>query len=197
MDKPAVVLTAVVGLLLIAGSIPFLLMDGGDGGQRYTITWSEVEVAEASTPFGSPSATVQLTTPAALVSNVTVGITCSEEAGTPARPATVTWTLKEGGRTLATGTAPCTPDEELDRVNITNHPDVGSTSAGSSSDAEAEAYAAGDNETRSFTLEFTYTRPAATVPNPLPVAQPTISGRMTLTAFAWHAAANEAEEATR
>ena len=200
MDRPATVLSASLGVVLIAVSIVLFLFVGDGDGTRYNIAWTEVEVAQGDNTFAAQGTTqtASLTTPFAQVSNVTVTMDCADTPGTPARPATVSWTLKEGSETLASGTAACASDDEVQRVAIAPHADVGSVSAGSASEAEDEAYDAGDNETRTFTLEFSYTRPAAPGGIGLPVGAPSINGGMGLVAEAWLATANEpGQEATR
>lgn len=198
MDVPAAVLSTLLGVALIVTSILLFALEDGDEQTTYNVAWTEAFLAEGSAPFGGEDAVVPVTvtTPSAIVSNVTVALDCADTPGTPARPATVSWSVREGDRELDSGTASCQDDAEVVRINVTTHPDVGSKSAGSLSEAEELAYE-GENRTRTFTLEFSYSRPDAQVPNPLPVGQPTIGGRMTLTALAWHATANEPEEATR
>lgn len=199
MDRPATVTTALIGVVLIAVSLPFLI-DADGPATTYRITWTEVPLAAADAPFAGQgqTATVPLTTPSALASNITVTMTCADTPGVPARPATVSWTLKEGARTLDSGSMACANDDEVARINLTAQPDVGSVKAGSQSSAQEKAYEAGENATRSFVLEFSYTRPASQLPGGLPVGQATIAGRMGLEAESWQATANEAdEEATR
>lgn len=199
MDRPATVLSASLGVVLIAISVLLFLFVGGGAGTTYDIAWSETQVAQDDNTFAAQGTmqTASITTPFAIVSNVTITLDCGDTPGTPARPATVAWTLKEGGQTLASGTTSCADNPEVDRVAIGPHPDVGSMKAGSASGAEEKSYAAGTNATHTYTLEFQYTRPAAQVPNPLPVGQPSITGGMGLYAEAWHATANDPEEVTR
>lgn len=198
MDRPATVLSASLGVLLIAISVLLFLFVGGSASTTYNIAWSESEVASEEGTFTGTSGEVTLTTPSVQASNVTVFSTCADTPGTPARPATVTWTLKEGSETLGTGTFACAANDEVARVAVGTHPDVGSMKAGSPSSAEQKSYALGDNETRTFVLTYSYTRPASPIPGGIPVGpQPSIAGGMGLTAEAWRAQASTPEEATR
>lgn len=196
MDRPATVLAAVVGLVLIAASLPFLILDGGDDSQRYLITWSETQIGQTDAAFGGPGAEIPATTMVSgMVSNVTVTLECSDNRG-PNNihpPVTITWELFEDNRSIRSGTTACTPGD-VEKVNRTPQPDVGAATAESPGAAESTAY---DNSTHTYRLEFTWTRPAGNVPGGLPVGQPTFAGRMGLDVEAWHATANEPEEATR
>ena len=201
MDIPAVVTAVLLGVVLIAVSFPFLVADGGPS-TRYTVAWTEAEVDSEEASFAGQGQTqeVTLTVPDALVSNVTVTMTCTDTPGTPARPATISWTLYEGDRELDSGSTPCTNDDEVARHNVSAHPDIGSIRGDSASDAAGKLYDRPGfrNETHTFRLEFSYDRPASPVPAPLPVGAPTLAGRMGLEAEVWRATVNEpAQEATR
>lgn len=196
MDRPATILSASIGVVLIVVSILLFVYVGGGTSTRYDIAWSERQVAVREQAFAASEQTITLPTPSAMISNLTVSSTCNDTPGTPARPATVTWALKEGSTTLASGAnVPCAAFTQ--RVPIEGHPDVGSAKAGSTGGAEAIAYAAGDNETHTYTLVFTYSRAGGNVPPQLQVVPPAISGGMKFAADAWFATANEPAEVGR
>lgn len=195
MDKPAIVLSAIIGLVLIGVSLPFLILDEGDGQDQFEIMWTQAEAGrdEGALVMGSTQ-TFTVTVEAGLPSNATVEVTCTDGATPPLQPAaTVTWELFEGdGTTPIDSGSGCAVDET---VRLGGHPDVATAAADSAEDAEQVAMG-DDLRTVTYRLEVTASRPAAT--GGLPVPPGAFSGTGRLVAEEWLATANpETEEGSR
>lgn len=200
MDRPATVLVAVVGVALIATSLPFLIADGG-GSQRYDLAWQQVEDGSADAPFAGNGQTATVTlTASGLLSNITVTMpSCLDQRNPVDPPASITWTLFRDGASYDQGTASCPNVGDVKTIALHGHPDKGSVTASSQSDAEDEAYSepAYPNATHEFRLEFQWSR-TSSVPPGLPVGGSTFSGRMGLRADEWRVTANaQGEEVGR
>lgn len=196
MDKPATILAAVIGLVLIGVSLPFLILDGNEGGQRYSIAWAGVpaENGQAQRALsGTGTVEVPIRFDSIIPSNATIAITCNDTFTAPVQnAATVTWQLERNGTVVDQGTG-CPSNE---RVALGTHPDVGAATADSADEAveAAEGDAAVAAE---FVLVVTVARQASPGGG-LPVGQPTFTGQATLTIEEWSATANEpGQEATR
>ncbi|MEK6976340.1 MAG: hypothetical protein AABY18_08370 [Candidatus Thermoplasmatota archaeon] len=126
MDKPAMLVTAILAVVLIAASVPFTVLWWGEGTTTYDVDWEESAVGTAKVALTGPgSNTVEQPVNNLLVSNVTVAVAqdgCSDGLGTPAgfNPnAQMTWKLsvryangttevvKKADGTDATGTFQC------------------------------------------------------------------------------------------
>ncbi len=196
MDRPATVVTALLGVVLIAVSLPFLVANE-EGTSEFAIAWttslSGASEANAAASAGTTT-TVSVPVTDAQVATATIEVlTCTDEFTAPVQSAaTLSWRLFEGASTtpIADGTATCAA-RPASEVALGDHADIGSTAADSSDEAEASAYDAGDNKTTSYRLEFSWNRPAGTVPL---VPAPAFSARLKLTIDEWVATANEADE---
>ena len=180
----------VLGVVLIAVSVPFL-RDAGAGGTEYVISWDEAESGTTSSATGAAGApaTIELPVSGILASNATVELTSCNDAGTPPinQPATISWTLFFGSAQVEDGTASCANQGPF-RVALDGHPDVGSATASSPDAAVEEAEGAGEAKTGTYRLEFSWSRPAA--PGGLPLPQPAFAATVELTIEEWTAAAN-------
>ena len=209
MDRPASVTAAILGVVLIAITIPYFAFGGGGGGATYDITWTEVSYGSADTAIG-PANTPQ-TLPVAvrdqLVSNVTIEITvCADSAQAPLQQdAVLTYTLLWENETAEDsdgnpieGQATCDSAGPF-RFEVAGHPDIGSVQADSQDAAIDEAFREASNRTGTYQLQFSWARPAGQVPPlPIPVGQPTFTGTMSLEVESWRATANEqTQEAPR
>jgi hypothetical protein len=197
MDRPASVTAALIGVALIAITLPYFLSGGPGGGTTYDITWSQATAGESSAPSGAANQDVVVTVTVAdrVPSNASVLFApCTDGAQPPlTQPATITWSVREGDRELDSGTTTCNADPGPFVVPLDGQPDVGSIEADSASDAEQAAY--GDaNRTATYTLTFRWSRPAgATGPLPLPPpAGPLLTG--TLEVQEWRATANTPDQ---
>lgn len=191
MDKPAVVLSAIIGLVLIGVSLPFLVLDDGEGQDRFEIVWTQGEAgADEGALVMSDTQTFTVTVDAGLPSNATVQVTCTDGATPPLQPAaTVTWELFEGDSTtpIDSGSG-CAVDDTL---RLGGHPDVASAAADSAEDAEGIAMG-DDLRTVTYRLEVTASRPAA--PGGLPVPPGAFTGTGRLVVDEWIATANPATQ---
>lgn len=199
MDRPATVFTAVLGVALIATSLPFLLFDEG-GSQRYDIAWTQVVDEAADAPFAGNGQPAEVELPAAgMLANVTVVMeSCNDSPNQVDPAATITWELFRDNVSLDSGSAPCQAGD-VATVALGGHPDVGSIRAGSASEAQEQAYEADrdhENTTSVFRLEFSWSR-TSTVPIGLPVGASTFAGRMGLEVKEWRATATEPQEDLR
>lgn len=196
LDRPATVLSASLGVVLIAVSILLFVFTGAGGGNPYDVSWGEVSAAKSESKTFAGNGQSQQTAPVTTtgdLSNVTINMdSCSDTpaAGT-GQPATIQWQLFKDGKQNATGTAACAPGK-VTSIHLHDHPDVGQVKAGSPGDAQSDVWAGHTNATHTFYLVFSYSRPADTVPVPgLPAASSTFAGRMSLEVTKWVAAVNE------
>lgn len=209
MDRPAMVTAAILGFVLIAVTIPYFAFGGGGGGATYDITWTEVGAGSSDVAIGPANTPQQASVPVRdqLVSNVTIAIVgCADSAQAPVQqPATLTYTLlyenetaKDSDGADIEGQASCANDGPF-TFEVAAHPDVGSVDASSSDAAVDDAFRGGGNRTGTFTLQFSWSRPAGQVPPlPIPGGQPAFTGTVSLEVEAWRATANErAQEAPR
>lgn len=197
MDRPATVVVALLGVALIAVSLPFLA-DSDTESKTYNVAWTEglhgSGQANAAAAQGTTT-TVSVPVTDAQVATALVEVpTCTDGFTAPVQSeATLTWRLFAGTATtpIDDGTATCASRAPVE-VALGDHADVGSTSATSAQEAQNEAYAAGTNQTVTYRLEFSWSRPAA--PGGLPLPAPAFSASMKLTVNEWLATANEADE---
>lgn len=202
MDRPATVAAALFGVVLIAVSVPFLGSVGGGEGTEYLITWTSVDEAseEGQLSGNSASGSVEVNVEDVVPSVAVIEFDPCNDGFTPPvqSAAQISWVLRWETHEES-GTASCADSGPFE-VEIEPEPDVGSAEGGSASAARQAAYAAaGMNETVTFSLEVTVTRPAGQVPPlPLPVGQPTFTATARLTIEAWTASATEpGQEAPR
>lgn len=196
MDRPATVFTALLGIVLIAVSLPFLAADDADA-KEFAISWTEGLHGSSQANAAGQGATTTIAVPVtdAQVASALVEVpTCTDGFTAPAQSAaTLTWRLFLGTSTtpIDDGTATCASREAVE-VALGEHADIGSASAGSAQDAQDKAYDAGTNQTVTYRLEFSWNRPAAVGGLPLPA--PAFSAAMKLTINEWLATANAADE---
>jgi hypothetical protein len=107
------------------------------------------------------------------------------------QPASITWSLDENGKAVpgGSGTASCANQGPF-TVKLDKNPDVGRVSAGSQGDAVKAAWSGTSNKTATYTLTFTWSRPAGAT-GPLPLPAPNFSTQATLEIKDWQATANE------
>lgn len=201
MDRPAMVTAAILGFVLIIVTIPYFAFGGGGDGATYDISWSEVAAGSSDVAIG-PQGTPQeasVTVRDQFVSNVTIAIVgCADSANALQQPATLTYELLYENETVqdssgqpVEGQASCALDGPF-AFEIAAHPDIGSLEASSADAAVDEAFRGGGNRTGTFTLQFSWSRPAGQVPPlPIPVGQPAFTGTVSLEVEAWRAVANE------
>ena len=197
MDRPASVTAALIGVLLIAITIPYFAFGGGGSAATYDITWSEAASAtgQAASSPGTGTAIVEVRVDDRQPSTASIRFSpCADGAVPPvSQPATISWILTEGGEEKGRGTASC-DDAGPFVVELAPQPDVGSVEASSATEAERQAYAAGDNQTVTFRLSFTWARSGGL---PLGPQQP-FSTTGQLEVREWRAIANEqGQEAPR
>lgn len=191
MDRPATVLTAILGVVLIGASLPWLILDGDSGDKTYTITWDQAFHASGQQNVAVTGQTV-VTVPVndAIPSNATIEFTpCNDGATAPLQqPATISWSLFEGANVtaIATGTYQC-GDDAIEPVALDQHPDVGQVKAGNETEAEEAAEADGVRST-TYRLQVTVSRPATAG---LPLPPPTFTATAKLTIDTWLANANQ------
>lgn len=201
MDRPATVTAALLGVLLIAATIPYFVFGGGGGGITYDIAWSQTSAASGTDAIGpSGQQEFDVLVGDQRVSNATIEIgACADSAQNPLQAdAVLTFTLQYENATAKdssgqdiTGQATCDSPGPF-RFELGDHPDVGSVQAGSADEAEAKAYGTSGNRTGTYTLQYSWSRPAGTVPPlPLPVGQPLFTGNVVLEIESWRATANE------
>lgn len=196
MDRPATVFAAVVGVALIAVSLPFLITNEG-GLERYNLAWRQVEDGSADAPFAGNGQTATVTLAASgLLSNITVTMLSCVDQRNLDPPASITWTLFKDGASYDQGTASCPNNVgDVKTIALHGHPDKGSVTADSASGAEAKSYSDSryPNATHEFRLEFRWSR-TSNVPAGLPVGSSTFSGRMGLRADEWRVTANAQDQ---
>lgn len=194
LDRPAAVTAAIIGVLLIAISVPFLATQDADaGGKTYTIAWSETayKAVTATQAAAGVEQTLTFQIEETRVSNITLGITCTDNRGpgSLAPAAQVTWTLTFLDAEPVTGNA-CAIDE---RYSVIGHPDVGETKADSAESAISaiwNRYSAG-NVSGEVKLSFTWTRGGTTGPLPVPPQGTSFSATLSLGSQMWTPTANE------
>ena len=195
MDRPATVAAALFGVALIAVSVPFLGSAGGGEATEYRVSWTSVasESGEAQLAGDSASETVTVNVVDVAPSFAVIEFEpCADTFQPPVQQgAQIAWVLRWESHEES-GTASCADAGPI-RVEVEAEPDVGSVEAGSVAEARRNAYGSADmNETVSFTLEVTVSRPDGQVPPlPLPVGQPTFAATARLTIEAWTASASE------
>lgn len=193
MDRPAIVAAALFGVALIAVSVPFLGSVGGGGGTEYLVSWTSVEEAsdEAQLSGNSATGTVEVQVEDVVPSVAVIEFDpCGDTFQAPLQQAAqISWVLRWETHEES-GTASCADSGPFE-VQVEPQPDVGSVEAGSATEARRNAYAsAGMNETVTFSLEVTVSRPAGQAPPlPIPVGQPTFTATARLTIEAWTASA--------
>lgn len=189
MDTPAIVTVLVLGVVLIAVSAPFLGSIDDEASPTYLITWTEAEAGSAQAATGTAGSTSIVRVPVtdSLPSTATIALeACADGASPLSQPATISWVLFEGPEMKDDGTLQCGDGPVA--VDLEPQPDVGQASAASPTAAQRKAYAAGDNETLEFRVEFSWNRPGGAVPLPLPAP---FAATLSLTIEEWRATANE------
>jgi hypothetical protein len=195
MDRPASVTAAILGVVLIAITVPYFL-SGNGGATAYTVSWSQPTAGEKSANAGAANAPVTVTVPVSsrIPSNATISFQpCQDGAQPPlSSAATITWTLKEGDRTLDDGTLTCAQAATPTVVALGGHPNVASSTADSGSAAERAAESGSLNRSATYTLTFSWSRPGGV--GGLPVPPPAFSVTGSLEVKAWHATANTPDQ---
>jgi len=187
-DRPATMIAAVLGLVVLGGSLPFTVhyfpqQAAATTAGRYDVDWS-------TSPLGGAAATIADGTPTAkAVADVTgtiarVVVQVSPEAcrdmyrsQLQQSPAQVTWSLDEAANGtsahLGGGQFTCQGLGGFPRTFVNaSAPDVRASTSGN-----ATAVAAGVPQQHAvFTLTLSWSRPASPV-SPVPVLQPTFSAQ--------------------
>src|SRR5687768_2551177 len=161
MDRPAMVTAALLGVVLIAITIPYFTGGGAGGGaQQYSITWSEATAAsnDGTTGAANQEQSFEVEVTDVNPANAVVELTsCNDGAVAIQQPATISWTLTWENHNEA-GTASCAQQGPFENA-VEPQPDVASAEGTSDEDARAAAYAAADgNETVTFTLTYEWSR---------------------------------------
>jgi hypothetical protein len=201
MDRPATVSAAVLGVVLIAISLPFLFGSAAAGGKAYALAWSQTEAKQGDAPFAGNGQTASFALPpiTGLFSNVTVTmVACSDTHPNPAEAAaTISWELDKDNVSFQTGSATCRAGD-VQTFTLHPHPDVASEKAASPADAESKAWATPGyhNATHVFALKFSYSR-ATSPASGLPGVGSTFAGRMGIKVQQWTVVANEQTGATK
>jgi hypothetical protein len=192
MDKPAAGAALILGVLLIAVSVPFI--PRASAAPSYAITWSEGSAGKAQGPSAaSPNtdAMVMLTVHDVAPSNASITFNpCTDAGGNAVNPAaTITWTLKADGKDVkgGSGTASCASRGPF-TVMLGSHPDVGSAKGPDAKSAAKAAYNGANRTAAEYMLTFRWSRPAGPAPLPLPAAA--FSATAVLEIKDWVAAAN-------
>lgn len=190
MDRPATVLVALLGVVLIVVTIPYFVGDDG-GSTEYDIAWTATEhgSSQASTGAAGSTTTVEVPLVDAIPAVARVSReSCTDGGNALSGTATITWTLFKGETEIGDGTFTCAGADEAE-VDLGAQPDVAAANAGSADEAEAEAYAVGTNETAEYRLEFSWARSGgAPLPLPVPAA---FTATLKLTVDQWTATAND------
>jgi hypothetical protein len=191
MDRPASVTAAILGVVLIAITLPYFILGGaGGGGSAYDISWTAVTTAEGQAQSGAANTdtvvtvTVSNQVPARAVIEFDP---CTDAGGNAVQPAaTVTWTLREGSRQIGDGTASCA-NNGPSTVEIEAQPDTGQADGDGAQEAARSAYGS-ENRTATYTLTFRWTRAAPPAPLPLPAAAFSTTAHLEIQV--WRATAN-------
>jgi hypothetical protein len=191
MDRPASVTAAILGVVLIAITIPYFAFGGGGGGgNAYSITWTATTAAEQQAPSGAANAdaVVTVTVTGQPAKALIEFDPCADAGGNAVQPAaTITWTLREGSRQVGDpGTASCANNGPFS-VDLGNHSDTAEANADSAGAAAKSAYG-NANHTATYTLTFRWSRPAGPAPLPLPAAAFSTTGHLEIQT--WRATAN-------
>jgi hypothetical protein len=210
MDRPAVVLTAVVAVVLIVASGPFTLLWWGEGNTEYEVDWESVESGSGQARVTAAPQTQTAEVPAGdiLTSFVTVAVPqCTDGAQAPlTQPATLSWTLsyRMDNQTteIGRGSFTCAQRPAEQSFARTPEPNLGSREVEMSDDESEERAAArasiwssdlygGLNETGTYVLQVSSSRPAATVPG---VPAPALSATLDVKVHKWQDLVQEAAD---
>jgi hypothetical protein len=190
MDRPATVTAALLGVVLIAVSAPFLA-SSGSGATSYDISWTQVVAASKSqqNAGANTDATAIVTVTGLHPSNATITFeTCTDGATPPLQqPATITWSLKQGATVIKDNQQASCANNGPFTVALHSHPDVGSAEGRNATEAARSAEE--HDATYSYTLTFRYSRPAGNT-GPIPLPPPPFSTNGKVEVKAWHAIAN-------
>jgi len=195
MDKPATTIAAVLGIVIILGSLPFTVIafcdKNGCGGEAvipkdYDVTWGALAFGHATADVANGRLASEAGVPVQdkLLANATLAVPagCTDEYNTQAdlgqQPAVFNYTLV---RRLAGGTDEpvqggsgsfaCTEDVKANglqvEVPLRDHPNIALVQGNSSAEATAKAWAANPaNDTAEYVLSLTAYRPPSQVPLP-------------------------------
>ncbi|HEX2065766.1 MAG TPA: hypothetical protein VHI93_03040 [Candidatus Thermoplasmatota archaeon] len=198
LDTPAAAICLVFGLLVVGVSLPFAIQALPEAVSSYDIAWRERAASQDLTipsQTGTYRASVTVT---GLASSLTIdpSVACADNFRAPLQsPATLAFRVTKtmGGMTSTApdwaGTYTCAGREGAKRtIQLAPHPDVASASASDTGIATRSAWAGVANETATYTLEVTPSRPADTVP--VGAAAPTsLTATVRLTVSLWEAVA--------
>jgi hypothetical protein len=195
MDRPATVTAALLGVVLIAVSAPFLASSGASA-STYAISWTQERYALNNQVAGSANAdtSVAIAVEGRHPSNATITFNpCTDAAQPPLQqPATITWSLKADSTVLKENQQASCASPGPFTVPLHPHPDIGSAEGDNATAAAASAEAYSGLTT--YTLTFRWSRPAGAT-GPLPLPPPQFSATGTLEVKTWHAVANLPPEA--
>lgn len=201
MDRPATAAAASLGVVLIAAGVLLFVATAPAAAKTFTIAWTQTAAPGGSkdAPFAGngQKASVPVTVSGAL-SNVTVKMAaCSDTPGLGGSPAAITYELFKDNKSVAQGSAPC-QQGNVKTLQLHPHPDAGKADGADAAAAETAAYGAKgySNATHTFRLDFSWSRPAGTVPT-LPVGGAQFAGRMGIEVQEWKATANLPQGASK
>ncbi|MHB8633777.1 MAG: hypothetical protein ACYDBQ_07425 [Thermoplasmatota archaeon] len=203
-DGPARTFVVVLGLILIAASVPFVIALL-PATSAFNVSWSAADGQSATGPAsadGSP-ATVSLPVSDTLTASLVITVpACNDVAGPGGAPALLSWRLeRQGGQgePLASDQLTCSQSgtyaHEVARIP---QPAVGvqnGTGSGAAARDDARSslwqFVGGLNETATYTLTTSWSRPSvAPVPVPLPPQTQSFAATLKLTERHWLAALN-------
>lgn len=200
LDTPAAAISLVFGLLVVGVSLPFAgdaLKEHGSA-RGFDIAWREQGRSQDLTVPSHTGAYRASLVVSGLASSLAIDPSgaCADRFQPPVQsPATLAFKVTKtvGGATTTVpgseGTYTCDSKEAAKRtVQLAPHPDVASASAPDAGTAERFARAGTANETATYTLEVTPSRPADAVP--IGAAAPTsLAATVRLTVSTWDAVA--------
>lgn len=201
LDTPAALICLALGVVVVAASLPFAIQALPESAKGFDIAWRESHVAEKGVTVASQTGSYKADiTVSGLASSLTIDPTgaCNDQFRAPIQsPATLSFKVTKtvNGKTAdvpgASGSYTCaTKDAAKKTVVLNAHPDVASKQTTSESNAIRQTWAGVSNETATYTLEVTPSRPAETLPiGTLPVAASQLTASVKLMLMEWDAVA--------
>jgi hypothetical protein len=198
-DQPAVLIAALLGGIIVLASLPFTV----DAFRRESDKGSDIAISWSEGPAHASTATVDTNTATATTKVLFTGIpamvhvaskTCSDSATSspvpqPAASITVKVSKTVGTKEeqLGSVTYSCANVPDPVFMKMTDHPDIGKVTA--KSDQEALDSLKSREETATYTITVTTSRPASTLPPAIPVGAPTLTADVELAVHGWVASA--------
>jgi len=210
-DRPATVIAAVLGLLVLAGSLPFTVIafnelpenGGGPGPATFDVAWKEAALASGSAQIQDGTQTAKAVVQAnGTLAGVSVRVApgdCTDTANAQLQQAKAqaTWKLEvadgNGTRTLGSGSFTCPDGLATQSFKLAEHaPDIAAATTGNATQVQRQA----PQQRATLTLTLSWTRSGGPLPglpnNPL---NPTFSakGTVDVTAYSPTVTAHQAE----